>query len=136
MAEVVELVTPKNICRFIYVPPSWAAGYINTAVVISTLTIAYHTLLLEFTKKTSSCILHGLFFFSKTCTQSLDVCSFSPKENEEDNDEFEVMELGISYCISKTEQKQNHLFVLERRGQSVYVADSVELGIQEERSSR
>ena len=115
--------------------PSWAAGHINTAAVAFTLTLVHHTLLLEFTKTLiQNRICSSLF--PRTCTQSLDVCPFSPKENEEDNDEFKVIELGISDCISKTEQEQNHVCVLERRGQSVHVAESVEFEIHRERPSR
>lgn len=43
---------------------------------------------------------------------------------------------GTSYCISKTEQEQNHVCVLERQGQSVHVAESFEFEMQEERLSR
>jgi len=51
-------------------------------------------------------------------------------------DEFETVAFVISYCISKAEPEQSHVFVLERRGQSVHVAESVELEIQKERLSR
>jgi len=58
------------------------------------------------------------------------------KPPREKYDGFETAEFGISFCVSKTEQEQNHVCGLERRGTSTHVAESVELEIRKERPSR